>query len=175
MEQNLFVSIIADQTQRVLWEMQNVIDCVPDTCWNKEYCDMPVWKHIYHALHSLDLWFINPGDSNFTEPLIHEKDLNNLDIVTQKQLSRDEINTYFNQVRKKIVHYISVELDDNDLLLKPENCQYTRFTLILAQHRHLHTHMGMIMGFIINDTGIWPHIIGLEGEIPGAAEILKEH
>ncbi len=175
MEQNSFVSIIADQTQRVLWEMQNVIDCVPDTCWNKEYCDMPVWKHIYHALHSLDLWFINPGDSNFTEPLIHEKDLNNLDIVTQKQLSRDEINTYFNQVRKKIVHYISVELDDNDLLLKPENCQYTRFTLILAQHRHLHTHMGMIMGFIINDTGIWPHIIGLEGEIPGAAEILKEH
>lgn len=175
MEQNSFVSIIADQTQRVLWEMQNVIDCVPDTCWNKEYCDMPVWKHIYHALHSLDLWFINPGDSNFTEPLIHEKDLNNLDIVTQKQLSRDEINTYFNQVRKKIVHYISVELDDNDLLLKPENCQYTRFTLILAQHRHLHTHMGIIMGFIINDTGIWPHIIGLEGEIPGAAEILKEH
>lgn len=83
---------------------------------------MPMWKHIYHMLHSLDLWFINPRDCSFKEPFIHEKDLNNLDIVTQKQLSRDEINTYFNQVRKKIIHYISSELDDKDLLLKPANC-----------------------------------------------------
>lgn len=96
----------------------------------------------------------------------HEKNLNNLNIVTQKQLSCDEINTYFNQVRKKIVHYISSELDDKDLLLKPENCEYTRFTLVLAQHRHLHTHMGMIMGLIIDDTNRWPRVIGLEGEIP---------
>lgn len=166
MKQDSLVSIIADQTRRALWEVKNVIDCVPDACWNKEYCDMPMWKHIYHMLHSLDLWFINPRDCGFKEPFIHEKNLNNLDIVTQKQLSRDEINTYFNQVRKKIVHYISSELDDKDLLLKPENCEYTRFTLVLAQHRHLHTHMGMIMGFIIDDTNRWPRVIGLEGEIP---------
>lgn len=166
MKQDSLVSIIADQARRALWEVKNVIDCVPDACWNKEYCDMPMWKHIYHMLHSLDLWFINPRDCGFKEPFIHEKNLNNLDIITQKQLSRDEINTYFNQVRKKIVHYISSELNDKDLLLKPENCEYTRFTLVLAQHRHLHTHMGMIMGFIIDDTNRWPRVIGLEGEIP---------
>ena len=168
MEQDSFVSIIADQTRRALWEVQNVIDCVPDACWNKEYGDMPMWKHIYHMLHSLDLWFINPRDRSFKEPSMHEKDLNNLDVVTQKQLSRDEINAYFNQVRKKIVHYVSSELDDQYLLLKPENCEYTRFTLILAQHRHLHTHMGMIMGFIVDGINRWPRVIGLEGEIPNA-------
>lgn len=57
--------IIAEQTKRALWEIKNVIDCVPDSLWNKEYCDMPLWKHIYHTLHSLDLWFINPRDKNF--------------------------------------------------------------------------------------------------------------
>ncbi|MGI6005002.1 MAG: hypothetical protein ACOX88_06275 [Christensenellales bacterium] len=116
-------------------------------------------------LHSLDLWFMGPRDCNFKEPSIHEKELNNLDRVTQKQLTRDEVNTYFKQVSEKIVRYIS-ELRDEALLLKPENCEYTRFTLILAQHRHLHTHMGMIMGFIIDDTGRWPRVIGLEREIP---------
>jgi hypothetical protein len=23
-------------------------------------CDLPVWKHVYHMLHSCDQWFINP-------------------------------------------------------------------------------------------------------------------
>lgn len=58
MKQNTLIEIISDQTQRMLWEVNNVIDCVPNSLWNKEYCDMPLWKHIYHMLHSLDLWFI---------------------------------------------------------------------------------------------------------------------
>ena len=33
-------------------------------------CDMPIWKHVYHMLHSCDQWFINPFD--FTEPNFHE-------------------------------------------------------------------------------------------------------
>ena len=23
-------------------------------------CDMPIWKHVYHMLHSCDQWYINP-------------------------------------------------------------------------------------------------------------------
>ncbi|MDQ0202343.1 hypothetical protein [Pectinatus haikarae] len=57
-------------------------------------------------------------------------------------------------------------MHDDDLLKKPAGCEYTRFTLILAQHRHLHSHMGIIMGFIIDDAGLWPKIIGLEHDIP---------
>lgn len=34
---------IADQTNRALWEVKNVIDCVPDDLWNKLYCDAPMW------------------------------------------------------------------------------------------------------------------------------------
>ena len=43
MGQNKLNEIIEDQTKRALWEVKNVIDCVPDSLWNKEYCDMPLW------------------------------------------------------------------------------------------------------------------------------------
>lgn len=165
MKQDTLIEIIQEQTGKALWEVQNVIDCVPDELWNRNYCDMPCWKHIYHMLHSLDLWYINPKDITFQEPTIHEKDLNNLDIVSNKVLSRKEINTYFSNIKEKIKLYVS-ELTDEQLLDYPVNCDHCRFTLILAQFRHLHSHMGIIMGFIIDDTGLWPKVLGLENPLP---------
>ncbi len=165
MEQSSFCSIIQEQTMRALWETDNVIACVPDSLWNKQYCEMPMWKHIYHMLHSLDLWFINPYDESFAEPVIHEKDLNNLDVQSEKKLSRIDIETYCGNVKTKITDYL-LSLKDKELLLKPPGCEYSRVTLILAQFRHLHCHMGMIMGFIIDDTGKWPKVLGLKGEFP---------
>lgn len=165
MKQKTLNEIIADQTKRALWEVKNVIDCVPDRLWNKEYCDMPLWKHIYHMLHSLDLWFINLRDKNYFEPSIHSENLNNLDVASDKTLPRSDIDNYYNQIEIKITDYIS-KLTDEELLDYPDSCEYTKFTLILAQFRHLHTHMGMIMGFIIDDTGLWPNVLGLTNPIP---------
>ncbi len=167
MDQSTMTAVIKDQTDRALWEVKNVIDCVPDDLWNKNYCDMPCWKHIYHMLHSLDLWYINPCDREFIEPSIHEKDLNNLDVVSEKELSREEINGYLSDIEKKIKLYIA-GLTDEMLLEYPPDCEYCRFTLILAQFRHLHSHMGMIMGFIIDDKGLWPRVLGLEMPFPEA-------
>ena len=116
-------------------------------------------------LHSLDLWYINPRDTEFKEPSFHKKDLNNLDIITDGTLSREQINGYFRDIEKKILDYIS-ELDDEKLSEYPAGCEYSRFTLIMAQFRHLHTHMGMIMGFIIDDKGLWPRVLGLEMPFP---------
>lgn len=165
MDQNTLTEIITEQTKRALWEVKNVIDCIPDELWDKEYCQMPCYKHIYHMLHSLDLWYINPRDKDFTEPDIHEKDLNNLDAVSEKTLSREEIDHYFLAIQEKIQDYLS-HLTDSELLSYPSDCEYTRFTLILAQFRHLHSHMGMLMGFIIDDTGLWPRVLGLENPFP---------
>ena len=164
MKQNSYMEIIQNLTDRALWEVKNIIDCVPNDLWDKRYCEMPMWKHIYHMLHSLDLWFINPRDINFIEPSIHEKDLNNLDVYSDKKISRDEIIQYYTQITVKIKNYLFTTNDD-ELLLMPDNCEYSRFTLILSQYRHLHSHMGMIMGFIIADTGMWPRVVGLEKPI----------
>lgn len=165
MGQNSLVEIIKDQTNRALWEVKNVIDSVTDGLWNKDYCSMPCWKHIYHMLHSLDLWFINPRDKFFVEPDIHEKDLNNLDVVSEKNLSKAEIDLYYYDIEKKVKDYIE-QLSDEQLLDYPLDCEYNKFTLILAQYRHLHSHMGIIMGFIIADTGLWPKVLGLETPFP---------
>ena len=37
-------------------------------------CDMPVWKHVYHMLHSCDQWFISPFEYE-KEPDFHEPNL----------------------------------------------------------------------------------------------------
>lgn len=165
MDQKSYSSIITDQTERALWEVGNVIACIPDTYWDKHYYNVPVWKHVYHMLHSLDMYFINPRDISFMEPAIHEEHLNNLDVITLKSLTRNEINDYFTATKAKIKDYLR-QLCDEDLLTYPEGCEFTKFTLLLAQHRHLHTHMGMLMGFIVNDTGKWPMVLGLSGEMP---------
>ena len=163
MENMKYSEIINDQTNRALWEVNNIIYCVPDTLWERCYCDMPLWKHVYHMLHSLDQWYINPRV--YTQPSFHTENLNNLDVCTSKTLTREEINDYFLSVNNKIIEYTD-SLTDDMLLNKPEGCEWTRFTLILAQHRHLHTHMGMIMGFIVEATGMWPQVVGLEHPIP---------
>ncbi len=165
MEQSTLVQIIEEQTNRALWEVRNVIDCVPEELWSRKYCEMPCWKHIYHMLHSLDLWYINPRDKSFQEPAIHEKDLNNLDARSQKVLSRKEIEDYLADIERKLQIYI-FNLTDEQLSEYPPECEYCRFTLILAQFRHLHSHMGMIMGFVIDDTGLWPKVLGLEKPFP---------
>ena len=115
MNQNTLTAIIEEQTRRALWEVKNVISCIPDELWNKNYCEMPCWKHVYHMLHSLDLWYINPRDRYFKEPDIHEKDLNNLDVVSSKNLTRKEIDSYFSGIVGKILAYLS-ELTDEQLL-----------------------------------------------------------
>lgn len=162
MEQN-YCAIIEDEANRALWEVDNVIHCVPDQLWNRLYCEMPLWKHIYHMLHSLDQWYIDPNV--YAQPAFHEEGLNNLDFDSKTSLSRGDIENYFAEVKKKIVAY-DAGLTDDILLQKPEKCRWTRFELILAQHRHLHAHMGMIMGFIVEDTGMWPKTLGLERDIP---------
>lgn len=157
MSESNYTEIITNESNRALWEVENVISCITGELWDKCYCEMPLWKHIYHMLHSLDQWYINPRV--YTHPSFHEKDL------SEKRLSREDITSYFDMVKGKIIAYNN-SLTDDILLQNPEGCEWTRFTLILAQHRHLHSHMGMLMGFIIEDTGMWPKTLGLERPIP---------
>jgi len=163
MEKNTCTDCIKDETARALWEVGNTIRCIPDELWDKPCGGMPLWKHVYHMLHSLDQWYINPRV--YTQPPFHTENLNSLDILGNGHLTRNEITRYFENVQKKITAYDD-SLSDSVLLEKPENCEWTRFTLIMAQHRHLHTHMGIIMGFIIEYSGEWPKTLGLERNIP---------
>lgn len=158
-----FIGAIKDQTLRTLWSLNNVIDSIPDSYWEKEYYEMPLWKHVYHTLHSLDKWYINP--LVYDEPAFHSENLNDLDVKTDGFLSRELIKQYYIQIKDKILSYLD-GINDDKLLETPEKCPYTRFHLILAQHRHLDMHIGMIMGYIIGGEGLWPRVLGLQTDIP---------
>jgi len=120
-------------------------------------CDMPVWKHVYHMLHSCDRWFINP--SHYAEPDFHEPDLNSLDVPSAKVLSREILTRYLEAVRGKTMDYVN-SLTDEMLYEVPQDCKSSRFTLIMSQCRHFYAHLGNINATTIIETNQWPRVIG---------------
>lgn len=95
-------------------------------------CGMPIWKHCYHTLHSLDQWYINPYD--YTEPPFHEDKLNSLDYLDEngKVLTREELTEYFKTIQAKIINYLD-NLSDEDLYEIPKDCKYNRLEHVLGQ------------------------------------------
>ena len=85
MRETSYHAVIAEMTVRSLWETQNVMDCIPDELWQRPYGGAPLWQHLYHALHSLDQWFINPKASDFVEPPIHTPHLQDLAIYPSRR------------------------------------------------------------------------------------------
>lgn len=65
MRETSYHAVIAEMTVRALWELQNLLDCIPDALWDRCYGGAPLWQHVYHTLHELDQWFINPRDTDF--------------------------------------------------------------------------------------------------------------
>ena len=155
MRESSYHAILTEMTVRALWETQNVIDCIPDEIWDKPYGGAPLWQYLYHTLHGLDQWFLNPRDQDFVEPPIHTPRLQDLAIYPATRLTRRQINEYFHTIKAKLSLYLTA-LHDEDLLQRPEGCEWTRMTLILAQYRHLHLHVGMLMGFVLAETGLCP-------------------
>ena len=120
-------------------------------------CDMPIWKHVYHMLHSCDQWYINP--SEYTEPDFHEPNLNSLDIKSTKILSRDELLQYLASVKLKIMKYLD-ELTDEMLYDIPSCCKSNRLGIIFSQFRHFYAHLGNINATTIIETNKWPRVVG---------------
>jgi hypothetical protein len=149
------VNVISDQTA-VLFRNARIGLRTCDL--NAIIYSQPVWKHVYHAFHSLDRWFINPAV--YEEPSFHEPDLNSLDVSSLRTLTGEELEAYLAGIETKICGYLA-GLSDNMLAEKPEGCEYSRMSLVLGQFRHLYAHIGIINCSTINTTGKWPRVIGL--------------
>ncbi len=156
-------------TERALWETEDLMACIPDELWSRRYDGLPMWKYFYHTLYSLDRWFINPRASGYQSPPFHTPGLNDLNIIPGELqiVSRASMERYFFQIKEKILKYLA-NLTDAELAQSPEGCEMSRFRLILGQFRHWHRHMGLIYGFLIEDTGKWPYVLNQEGEYPKA-------
>ncbi|MCL2056287.1 MAG: DinB family protein [Oscillospiraceae bacterium] len=152
--------IIKDQTVILLHNVHTAIL----TCDLDYYlCDIPIWKHIYHMLYSCDKWFINP-ERYTAEPDFHEPGLNSLNECGGTPLSRETLLNYFEHIRRKTLDYLS-NLNDDQLPQNPDGCKHSRMALILGQFRHLYAHMGNINAVTIIETGNWPRVTGLDGNL----------
>ena len=162
------VSAIKDDTEK-LFENANIM---LKTC-NLEFilCDLPVWKHVYHQIHSCDQWFINPHE--YTEPDFHVPGLNSLNETSKKVLSREELLQYLDDVRIKIMKYLD-SLTDEMLYEIPQGCKVNRLSLIISQYRHFYAHLGNINATTIIETNKWPRVIGSEPESSMPTEDLYE-
>ncbi len=153
-------------THRALWETENLMKCIPDELWNKRYDGIPMWKYLYHTLYSMDRWYINPFDPAYESPDFHMETLADLNVIPKEEcVKRSQMEGYFYQIRDKIQDYIA-RLEDCELAEKPEDCDMSRFRLILGQFRHWHRHMGVIYGFLVEDTGKWPYVLNMLGKYP---------
>ena len=162
------VSDLREQTERALWEVGNVLDCLNDALWDAVYCGAPAWQHAYHMLHSLDRWYINPCE--YRPSMDFREELSNLDQppLPDERLSRADLKAYEARIAQKLRAYLD-SLTDVMLSQCPAQCDRTRLSLIIAQMRHLHSHMGMLMGFIIRDTGQWPTVLGATRPFPAGS------
>ena len=156
------VKIISEQTETLF---HNVNIMLMTCCLDAILYNQPIWKHVYHMLHSLDRWFINPD--KYTEPLFHTPGLNSLDAPSENALSREDLRAYCEGIRTKIFLYLET-LTDDLLTGTPEGCVYSRMALILGQYRHTYAHLGTINATTIGASGKWPRLVGLNSEATDA-------
>lgn len=155
-------------TGRALWETENLMRCVPDELWERRYDGLPLWKYLYHMLYSMDRWYINPCDPDYCPPAFHQPefaDLNDVPPEGGTLVGREQLADYFQAISRKLNRYLET-LTDDQLSDCPECCGMSRFRLILGQFRHWHRHMGIVYGFLIQDTGRWPYVLNMDAPYP---------
>ena len=128
-------------------------------------------RYIFHNLHSMDRFFINPigyvyeGEKLFGIP-------ENLSVISTSRagyepdtsiiISRQQLLDYLGYIRAKINSYFET-LTPEELTDTPEGCEYTRLELILAQFRHMMWHVGLSSGITFEASGEWNEFTGLSG------------
>ncbi len=128
-------------------------------------------RYIFHYLHSMDRFFINPvsyvyeGEKLFGIP-------ENLSVISSARegyvedtsivISRDKLLAYFEYIKNKIEVYFD-GLTSEELLQKPEGNEYTRLELILGQFRHQLWHVGLSSAITFEGKKIWNEFTGLNG------------
>ncbi len=128
-------------------------------------------RYIFHYLHSMDRFFINPvfyvyeGEKLFGIP-------ENLSVISSERegyvedtsivIPREKLLAYFEYIKNKIEVYFD-GLTSEELLQKPEGNEYTRLELILGQFRHQLWHVGLSSAITFEGKKIWNKFTGLNG------------
>jgi len=156
---------IRRQSKQIFHNIENIFNAVTEESISSIIGVFPVWKQIYHLLHSMDQNFINP--TNFSEPDFHTKNLNIIFLDTGDPLSFGQLFKYYKQVRAKLEAYLQ-GLNDTTLeeTIRFRDMELTRLELLLAQFRHIFYHVGYLHCCLKLLNGETPEYAGLYNAIP---------
>lgn len=157
---NTLVKIIREQTEILFQNLEAQINEAPlDTMFD----NVNNSRYLFHAIHSLDRYFINPHHYEYEAEKIIGID-ENLSIIAEDRegydaapgfvIERQKLLEYFNFVKAKIFSYLD-KLTDEQLAEKPEDCPHTKLALILGQYRHLMFHAGLSEAVNFDTNGTW--------------------
>jgi len=156
---------IKTQSKQIFQNIDYIFNVINSENINNKIGVFPIWKQIYHLLHSIDQNFIDP--SNFIEPDFHKKNLNVIFIDSNELLTKDQLFQYYQNVREKIELYLSSLTEDklNEIIMFRE-MKLTKMELILSQFRHIFYHIGYLHCCFKLLNGETPEYIGLYKVIP---------
>ena len=161
----MFRESIKNHTNQIFQNIDILFDAIPNNEFDMIKGGFKTWKHFYHLIHSLDKNFIDP--SNYTEPEFNEKNLDIIFMDNGNELTKDETNKYYKNVKTKIQKYIdglNEEILDEKIVFN--EMSFTKLELILAQVRHIFYHIGYLHCCIKMEKGETPEYIGLYKVVP---------
>ena len=162
MEKNL-VSIIRSQSTQLFKNTEYLFDYVDNRLLAEKICKWPLWRQLYHLLHSMDQWFINPymykdqREDGYNIAAL-SSDCN------RPPLTKEELFEYYRMIKGKVGDYLG-SLKEASLSEYPEGSKFTRLDLVLGQFRHIMFHIGMIHGCILMKNGEIPNYVGLAAPV----------
>ena len=163
--ERILVKIITEQTEILF---KNLEAQLKGADLEKMFDNVNNSRYLFHALHSLDRYFINPY--RYEYKMDEQLDLDeNLSIIDEKRegyieaagvvIEREKLLSYFDFVKAKIFSYLD-SLTDSELSEKPEECPHTKLALILGQYRHLMFHVGLSEAVNFEANGNWLEYTG---------------
>lgn len=161
------VRIIEEQTQILFKNLEDQVEgaelsCIFDNVNNSRY--------LFHMIHSMDKYFINPYDYTYNAESAGGVD-ENYSIIDEAcegyipndgfVVPRETLADYLAFVKQKILAYLET-LTDDKLAEKPENCPHTKLALILGQYRHTMFHCGLSEAVTFANSGEWLAYTGFD-------------
>jgi len=161
----MYFKSVQTQTVQIFENLEIIIESIPEEKFQSTIGGFPIWKNLYHCIHSLDKNLIDPA--SYSEPCFHEKNMDVIYLETTTKLSKNQLINYYLEVKQKIMNYLNL-LTDKKLLEKVylNEKYYTRLELILAQLRHVFYHVGYLHCCIKIEYENTPEYIGLYKRVP---------
>lgn len=158
------VTIISEQTGILFANMDEVLNSIQDSqLYDSSICDWQLGEQLYHMLHSMDQWFINPYR-------FREYGITRLKTEDSARLSKSELLDYYRYVKEKITGYVE-KVEVSALGEKPPACPFTRLALVLGQFRHFMYHIGLVHGCLrVHNGGTNPGYLGLGPPVKALTE-----